>query len=267
MTTPNPNYSAQESVSKPFLMQKTITKSILDSDSLTAKIVWALKCFMHGYSYNSNHDMNEIVRVIFPDSNISNLGADKIRYLVNLDLAPYFKDKLVEDVDRSKFLSVDFNESLNYVTHICQMHIAVRFWDVNRVQVRYLDSSFMVHTTANDLLQQFTNITEAMNYSSIINLSMDGSSVIHKFYRDLKEYREKEKLPEMTSFRTCAEMEVLLKSCYQVLHDSPAPRDDYVSIKKSNKFPLAFCCTRWVEDKTAVDRLLEIWPYIGKTIR
>ena len=103
--------------------------------------------------------MNEIVRVIFPDSNISNLGADKIRYLVNLDLAPYFKDKLVEDVDRSKFLSVDFNESLNYVTDICQMHIAVRFWDVNRVQVRYWDSSFMGHTTANYLLQQFTNIT------------------------------------------------------------------------------------------------------------
>ena len=144
-------------------MQKTITKSILNSDSLTAKIVWALKCFMHGYSYNSNRDMNEIVRVIFPESNISNLGAEKIRYLVNLDLAPYFKDKLVEDVDRYKFLSVDFNESLNCVTHICQMHIAGRFWDVNRVQVRYWASSFMGHT-ANDLLQQFTNITEAMNY-------------------------------------------------------------------------------------------------------
>ena len=265
-------------------MQKTVTKSILDSDSLTAKIVWALKCFMHGYSYNSNRDMNEIVRVIFPESNISNLGAEKIRYLVNLDLAPYFKDKLVEDVDRYKFLPVDFNESLNCVTHICQMYLAVRFWDVNRVQVRYWDSSFMGHTTTNDLLQQFTNITEAMNYSNIIHLSMDGSSVIHKFYRDLKEYREKEKLPEMTSFRsfnlyilhgafksgfesTDWEMEVLLKSCYQVLHDSPAPRDDYVSIKKSTKFPLAFCCTRWVEDKTVVDRLLEIWLYIMKTIR
>ena len=113
---------------------------------------------------------------------------------------------------------------------------------------------------------------------------MDGSSVIHTFYRDLKEYREKEKLPEMTSFRsfdlyilhgafksgfesTDWEIEVLLKSCYRVLHDSPAPRDDCVSIKKSTKFPLAFCCTRWVQDKTVVDRLLEIWQYIVKTIR
>ena len=89
---------------------------------------------------------------------------------------------------------------------------------------------------------------------------MDGSSVIHKFYKNMKECREKEKLPEMTSFRsfdlyilhgafksgfegTDWEMEGLLKSCYQVLHDSRAPRDDCVSVKKSTKFPLAFCCT------------------------
>ena len=64
---------------------------------------------MHSYSYNLNCDMNEIVRVMFPVSNISNrnqMDADKIRYLVNWGLAPYFKDKLVEDVSRSKFQSV-----------------------------------------------------------------------------------------------------------------------------------------------------------------
>ena len=64
---------------------------------------------MHSYSYNLNCDMNEIVRVMFPVSNISNrnqMDADKIRYLANWGLAPYFKDKLVEDVSRSKFQSV-----------------------------------------------------------------------------------------------------------------------------------------------------------------
>ena len=163
MSTPNPNESAQKPTTKPFLMQQTITNSILDSDSLAAEIVWALKCVMHGYSYNSSCDMNDIVRVMFPDSNISKryqMGADKIRYLVRWGLAPYFKDKLVIDVNRSKFLSVGFNESLNQVTKTCEMDIAARFWDVNRVKVRYWDSSFMGHTTANDLLQHFTKITD-----------------------------------------------------------------------------------------------------------
>ena len=79
MATSIPNESAQKSTTKPFLMKQTITNSVLDSNSLTAERVWALKCVMHGYSYNSNCDMNEIVRVMFPDSNISNryqMGSD-----------------------------------------------------------------------------------------------------------------------------------------------------------------------------------------------
>ena len=39
MSTWNPNESAQKSMTKPFLIQQTITNSILDSDSLTAEIV------------------------------------------------------------------------------------------------------------------------------------------------------------------------------------------------------------------------------------
>ena len=61
----------------------------------------------------------------------------------------------------------------------------------------------MGHTTVNDLLQHFTNITEPSNHSSIIHLSMDGPSVNHKFYRDLKEYCEREKPPEMINFGSC----------------------------------------------------------------
>ena len=120
--------------------------------------------------------------------------------MINWGLAPYLKDKLVEDVNRSKFLSVGLEESLNQITQTCQMVITVRFCDVNKVSVSYWNSSFMGHTTANDLLQHFTNITQHMNHSSIIHLSIDGTSVNHKFYRDLKEYREREKLPEMINF-------------------------------------------------------------------
>ena len=141
----------------------------------------------------------------------------------------------------------------------------------------------MGHTTATDLLQHFTNITEPMNHISIIDLSMDRP-VNHIFYRDLKEYHEREKLPEMINFGSCNlhslhgafksgfestdwEMKIFLKSCYLILHDSSASRDDYISITKSTKFRLAFCSTRWVEEKPVADKLLEIWPNIVKTVK
>ena len=61
-------------------------------------------------------------------------------------------------------------------------------------------------------------------------------------------------------------MKKVLKGCYQILHDSPARRADYIIITKSNKFPLAFCSTRWIEDRPVADRLLEIWPEIVKVV-
>ena len=162
-------------------------------------------------------------------------------------------------VNRFKFLSVGFDESLNQIIQTCQMIITVSFWTLIEFKLRYWDSSFIGHTTANDLLQHFTNITEAVNYSSIIHLLMDGASVNHKFYRDMKEYCEREKLAEMINFGSCNlhilhgafksgfkstgwEMKILLKSCYQILHDSPAHRDDYISITKSTKLDLTKHC-------------------------
>ena len=112
--------------------------------------------------------------------------------MVNWGLATHFKDQLVENVNKSKFLSVGFDENLNQITHTCKMDIIARFWDVNRVQVRYWESSFMGHTTKNDLLQHIANITESMNDWSIMHLSIDGPSANYKLYRDLKEYSEME---------------------------------------------------------------------------
>ena len=48
------------------------------------------------------------------------------------------------------------------------------------------------------------------------------------------------------------------KPCYQILHDSPACRDNYISTTKSTKFPLAFCNMSWFENKPITYRLLEI---------
>ena len=51
------------------------------------------------------------------------------------------------------------------------------------------------------------------------------------------------------------------------MHDTPARRDDHLSITGSSKFPLFFCATRWIEGKVVADRLLDIWENIVKLVR
>ena len=157
------------------LQQQTITSSVLDSNNLTAEIIWALKSVNSGYSNNSNSDMKDTFRAMFPDSNIAKnyqMGANKLQYMVNWGIAPYFKDRLVENVNKSKYLSIGFDESLNKITQNCQMDLTLRYWDVNQVQVRYWDSSFLGHTTAIDLLDNFNEAAESINHSHVIHVSM-----------------------------------------------------------------------------------------------
>ena len=39
----------------------------------------------------------------------------------------------------------------------------------------------------------------------------------------------------------------LLKIAYQILKDSPARREDYISVTGSNKFPVQFYSARYVD--------------------
>ena len=55
----------------------------------------------------------------------------------------------------------------------------------------------------------------------------------------------------------------MLKGAYQLLHDTPARREDCETITKSVPYP-HFCSTRWVENRRVADRLVEIWPNIMK---
>ena len=59
----------------------------------------------------------------------------------------------------------------------------------------------------------------------------------------------------------------VLKGVFQLLHSSPARRDDYQSITGSTTFPLFFCATRWVENKRVAERLIDIWPNVVVVVK
>ena len=110
---------------------------------------------------------------------------------------------------------------------------------------------------------------------------MDGPRVNHKFYKELVKSRKLENFHSMIdigscnlhivsgSFKTGAEksswnISETLKGSYQILHDTPARREDYETVNDSKLYPKFFCATRWVENKCVADRLIEIWPNIKK---
>ena len=80
------------------------------------------------------------------------LSRTKVSYIVNFGLAPYFKEKLVENINKSGIFSISFDESFNKVLQKTQMDIIVRFMDNNcTVATQYFTSQFLGHCTANDL--------------------------------------------------------------------------------------------------------------------
>ena len=59
------------------------------------------------------------------------MRGDKLKYVTNHGLYPYYKDLLKDDILKSPFIVVMFDESLNQVLQCSEMDIFIRFWDVN----------------------------------------------------------------------------------------------------------------------------------------
>ena len=56
----------------------------------------------------------------------------------------------------------------------------------------------------------------------------------------------------------------LMQSLWQLFHDTPARREDFVKLTGSTVFPLKFCPHRWVED--VADWAHQMWPNIKKYV-
>ena len=61
-------------------------------------------------------------------------------------------------------------------------------------------------------------------------------------------------------------IDLLLKSVYSHLHETLARREDYTKMTGSEVFPLQFCGHRWLEDKRAAERAVEMWPSLTTCI-
>ena len=145
------------------------------------------------------------------------------------------------------------------------MDICLCFWndETNQVEGRYWDSEFLVHTTHQDLHDSLQEGLKLFGIEEMVQLLMDRLNVNLKLLQKVKDSRDELGHSKLIDFgtcnlhtvhgaiKTCSEesewnMKMLLKSCHKILKDSPARRDDFISITECTKYPLPFCATRYV---------------------
>ena len=269
----------------------SVQQMVNKSDVLNAEVLWALKCLTSHYSQRSSEKTDRLFKNMFPDSQIAQsfqCGRTKCAYLICFGIAPYYHNVLLSKLKEpgTKFV-ISFDESLNKVLQQEQMDMIIRFWDktTQRVISRYLDSQFLGHTRATDLLKNFNIGLIGLHSANLVQVSMDGPATNWKFYDNLLKERQQEdpNMPSLLNVGSCGlhvvhggfqtgatatgwKLESLLRSLWYLFVDAPARREDYETITESKVYPLHFCATRWLEDVPVAERAIQIWPAMVKYV-
>ncbi|KAJ8364756.1 hypothetical protein SKAU_G00135870 [Synaphobranchus kaupii] len=148
--------------------------------TLRAEVIWCLDTAVKHHSLNSNENISDVFKAMFPDSDIAKTfacGKDKTGYIIRFGLAPYFKQQLVDTINKAGQFVLMFDESLNQLTKKKQLDVHIRFWEDDRVQSRYIGSQFLGHGNADDLLHHIKECVAKLNMRQLLSISMDGPNV------------------------------------------------------------------------------------------
>ena len=201
----------------------------------------------------------------------------KCSYYIMYSLAPYYKEELIQKVKASPDYSILFDESLNHCLQDEQLDFQIRFWDKETIQVQtcYFDSWFFKWPNADSILSKLLSSTSSLPEKNMLVLSVDGRNTNWSVFEKLNAHREKNELPQILEIGSCNlhvihgafqtgvkatgwELDWVLKAMWKLFKDSPARRDLYINLNRSDYFPLMFCQTRWTEDESVASRTINV---------
>ena len=144
----------------------------------------------------------------------------------------------------------------------------------------------MGHDRAIDLLSEFdnTNAWSSLNYAHLVQLSVDGPNVDWSLYNKLEEKLQSDYDTNLLHVGSCGlhtvhgafwqgimctkwSISETLTSLTRLFKDTPARKDDHISVTKSTDFPLRYCPTRWVENIIVVERAKTIYPSVKTYVK
>ena len=208
---------------------------------------------------------------------------DKIRMLSYPWTCTFFHDELLKLIS-SKYV-ICFDEAFNEISKKGQMDIVIRFWDslVNKVCSQYLSISFMGHSTAEDIMNNFLEAWSDMKLCNLVQVLMVGPNVNWSFLEQLSSDLHNEYDTTMLFLASCGlhvingsltaghkainwKVQVQLKSFFKLFKDSSARQADYIDFTGCNQFPKKFCLVRLVENVEVCERALEVFKRIKQYI-
>lgn len=280
-TTVNTNIHMESNIQRPI-------SSFVERDQVTrSEILWALHCVASHVSMSAGGKSIETMKLMFPDSKIAlnlKLQRNKLTYLIVYGLSKFFKNKLLDDIQKSHSYTVSFDESLNKISQKTQMDVIIRYWSQKNGQVvdSYLSSAFLGRATAIDIQSCLLDIIKPLDTKKIIQISMDGPNVnlklLNDLNNDLQEHHDPSD-PMLLNLGTCGLHNIhnafkygvkaakwglveFLRALYNLFKNVPARRADFIQFTGSNKFPKKFCAIRWLNNVDVAERAEEILPFI-----
>ena len=136
----------------------------------------------------SFHSQQYIINYIIIGDSWNPIAYTKFAYTVNFGLAPFFFSELLENVKKSPFFAISFDESLNDQIEKIQMDFIIKFWNesTKTVETRYFGSEFLKYSNAKALKQSFDKALNDLDVKKMVQISMDGPNVNWAMLRDLK---------------------------------------------------------------------------------
>ena len=262
-------------------VQTTLLPTITPTQTLTAEIWLCLRTAMKNHSFSSNSDISFYLNKMFPGIPLVEsvqCAETKTMYLTVFGIASHLKSILVKDIKDEPY-SLLFDESLNKSLTTKQLDLHVRFWKDSQVQTRYLDSVMLGHATADILFKQMSSFRKDLNFTNIIQLSMDGPNVNWALYDQFTQFLKDDYTTKTINIGSCGlhqihnayraavgatswEIEHFLTSLYTLFKNVPARREDFTAATNSSVFPQKFVPHRWVENQPVFERSLNMLTQI-----
>lgn len=251
---------------------------------LRAEVLWALKTVHSNFSYASSNHTSDLFREMFKDSNDAKkfrMGKTKNMYIINFGIAPALRASFMRDLKGVPF-TFSFDEtgtSQGKKQYDC--YIKYKSYMSRKIVVRYLDSEFVGHCTADHLLGIFNSKIKEFEIAKelMLQIEMDGPNVNKLFLNNLNiELLKHDKT--LIEFGTCVLHPVA--TCFKnALNKFTLDFDEFVidvhsffkfSACRKEDFKLASLITdietfqmmrhvssRWLSLKKVLQRILDQW--------
>ena len=92
-----------------------MTKFSLRKEQHKGEILWALKCVMSHFAFNSSTDITDIFKAMFPDSAIAHkmkFGPNELYFSIFCGISPYFNQHLLVELKEKQCLSYHLKSHL-----------------------------------------------------------------------------------------------------------------------------------------------------------